>query len=241
MTVRGRWTAGRTAFGVVLAMTALLFDAATAGAQSERLDPRKGALEFWGALSGRSPQWGILGETPHMRFGQLAVRLSRPIGARAAEGEFPTLEWTIDVIPLARLSPPLVSLRGAGVPCPTAALCVLPPDPADGSGLFPPGAPLGAGIAPLGLVRRFHRRGPVSPWIGVSGGALLFSERVPTTQAAQFNFTASAEVGLRFGPPTERGITLAYRFHHISNAGTAGENPGVASHLLMVGMHRPRR
>lgn len=176
-----------------------------------------------------------------MRFGQLVVRLSRPIGSPGAEGELSALEWTIDVIPFARLSPPLESLRGTGVPCPTAALCVLPPDPADGNGLFPPGAPLGVGVAPLGLVRRFHRRGPVSPWVGVTGGALLFGERVPTTKAARFNFTASAELGLRFGPPTEPGITLAYRFHHISNAGTAGENPGVASHLVTVGLHRPRR
>lgn len=218
----------------------LVVTSTVVAAQEAAPDPRHGAFELWGAMSGRSPQLGILGETPHMRFAQLALRWTRPLGAAPAAGEFPALEWTIDLIPLARLSPPLVSLRGAGVPCPTAALCVLPPEPSDRDGLFPPGAPLGVGVAPLGLVRRFLRRGPVSPWVGATGGAILFGERVPTTRAARFNFTASAEVGLRFGPPTERGITLAYRFHHISNAGTAGENPGVASHLITVGLHLPR-
>jgi Lipid A 3-O-deacylase (PagL) len=201
---------------------------------------RRGAWELWGGIGNRSPQWGILGETPDMRLGLIALRWTRPIGARTAADELPVLEWHIDLVPLARLSPPLVSLRGSGVPCQRAALCVLPPDSYAGTGLFPPGAPSGFGVSPLGLTRRFHRAGPISPWLGITGGALFFSERVPTTQASRFNFTASGELGLRFGAPTEPGITVAYRFHHISNGGTAGENPGVASHLITVGIHRPR-
>lgn len=202
---------------------------------------RRGAWEVWGGLSGRSPQWGVLGETPDMRFALLALRWSRPLGAPIEARGPAAFEWTIDLVPVARLSPPLVSLRGTGVPCEDAQLCVLPPDPAPGLGLFPPDAPFGFGFAPLGLTRRFARRGPVSPWLGIIGGALYFTERVPTTQASRFNFTASGEVGVRFGRPTEPGVTIAYRFHHISNAGTAGENPGVASHLITVGVHHPRR
>jgi hypothetical protein len=176
-----------------------------------------------------------------MRFGLLTLRWSRELGRRAAADELPALEWNVDLVPLARLSPSLVSLRGTGAPCRTAALCVLAPPPSDANGLFPPGAPFGFGFAPVGFTRRFNRRGPVSPFVGVNGGALFFDERVPTTKASRFNFTASAELGLRFGPPGESGITVAYRFHHISNAGTAGENPGLASHLITVGVQRPRR
>lgn len=201
---------------------------------------RRGDWELWGGIGGRSPQWGILGETPDMRFGLVALRWTRPIGAHAAS-DLPVLAWTVDLVPIARLSPPLVSLRGTGVPCDRAALCVLPPDRSAGDGLFPPDAPFGFGFSPIGLTRRFRRAGPISPWLGITGGALYFSERVPTTQAARFNFTASGELGLRFGSPSEPGLTVAYRFHHISNGGTAGENPGVASHLITVGLHHPRR
>lgn len=199
-----------------------------------------GAWEVWGGFGTRSPQWGVLGETPGMRFGQLALRYTRTLGAPVAVDELPRLEWSFDLVPLAMLSTPLVSLRGTGVSCRPGALCVLPHADDEEGRFFPPGSPYGIGFTPLGLTRRFNRRARISPWIGANGGALYFSERVPTTKAARFNFTASAELGLRFGPPAEPGITVAYRFHHISNASTAGENPGVASHLITVGLHRPR-
>ena len=223
---------------------ALCLSAASVHAQapdSAVIAPRRGEWELWGGIGGRSRQWGVLGETPNMRLGLVALRWTRPIGARAAAGELRALAWNSDLVPFAMLSPPLVSLRGSGVPCGKAALCVLPPESSAGEGLFPSDAPFGFGFSPIGLTRRFHRAGRISPWLGITGGALFFSERVPTTQAARFNFTASGELGLRFGSSSEPGITLAYRFHHISNAGTAGENPGVASHLITVGVHRPRR
>ena len=197
-------------------------------------------MEIWGGLAQASPQWGLLGEAPGMRFGQLAARLTHALGAPPAEGELPALEWTIDLIPVARLSPSLISLRGTGQPCTTAALCVLRPAERSGSSFFPPGSPLGFGVTPIGLTRRFNRSSKFAPFVGVNGGVLWFDRAVPTTKASRFNFTASAEFGVRLGPPGEPGITLSYRFHHLSNAGTAGENPGVASHLFSVGMHRPR-
>lgn len=205
-----------------------------------RLIRSVGAFEMWAGGANNSPQLGILGEAPGMRFGVVAFRWSSALRPPVADGALPSLEWTMDFVPMARMSPPLRSLRGTGQPCTTASLCVAPPDPRDRETWFPTGSPYGVGIAPVGVVKRFRTASRLSPFLAVTGGALLFDQRVPTTQASQFNFTASAEAGLRFGPPTERGITLTYRFHHISNAGTAGENPGLASHLITVGVHRPR-
>lgn len=199
-----------------------------------------GAFELWAGLSNESPQWGILGETPGMRFGMLALRWTRALGAPVEANVLPATEWTVDLIPLARMSPPLTSLTGSGLSCPRASLCVAPQDPADQQGYFPPGSPLAVGIAPLGVTRRFFRMSRASPFVGVNGGMLVFTERVPTSRASRANFTASAEIGVRFGPPAEPAITLSYRFHHISNAGVVTENPGLASHLIAVGLHRPR-
>ncbi len=197
------------------------------------------SFEAWGGAAASSPQWGLLGEAPGMNFGQVVLRWTRPAG-RPSPGTRPSTEWVVDLIPYARMSPPLVSLRGTNAAC-HASLCVLKPTPEQERGFFPPGSPVAIGFSPLGVTRRFRTGSRVSPFVGAVGGALLFSERVPTTRAARFNFTASTELGLRIGPPDEPAITIAYRFHHLSNAGTAGENPGVASHLVTVGVQRPRR
>ena len=222
---------------VRIAVLALLVAVAAPNALAQR--QQRGAFELWGGLAGDSPQWGLLGQAPDVSLGLIALRWTRAIGAPAPAGELPALEWVLDIIPVARLSPSLISLRGTGQPCETAVLCVLRPVDVSSS-RFPPGSPFGVGVAPLGITRRFNRTSQVSPFVGVNGGMLWFDRAVPTTKASHFNFTASAELGVRFGPPDEPGITVSYRFHHISNAGTAGENPGVASHLFTLGVHRPR-
>lgn len=201
----------------------------------------RGAFELFGGIGNQSPQLGILGETPGMSFGILALRRTRALGAPPPAGQLPKWEWTVDLVPLARTSPPLVSLRGTGRPCPTARLCVEPPDPRPSGVHFPAGSAYGVGITPIGVTRRFRRGSMASPFVGVNGGALYFDRHAPTTKSSRFNFTASAELGLRVGELDEAGLTIAYRFHHISNAGTAGENPGLASHVITLGVHRPRR
>lgn len=201
----------------------------------------RGAFELYGGLGNQSPQLGILGEAPGMSFGIVALRRTAALGAPPAPGQLPRWEWTVDLVPLARTSPPLVSLRGTGRPCPTARLCVEPPDPRPSGVHFPSGSAYGVGITPVGVTRRFRRGSMASPFVGVNGGALYFDRHAPTTKSSRFNFTASAELGLRIGEVDEPGLTIAYRFHHISNAGTAGENPGLASHLITLGVHRPRR
>jgi hypothetical protein len=197
------------------------------------------AIEVWGGMARNSPSWGVLGEVPAMNFGMVGVRLSRVIGGERA-GSARVTEFTLDVVPVAMTSPPYVSLRDSGYPCAPRSLCVV--QPARGTGdVFPSGSAVGFGVNPAGLTWRFRRGQRFSPSVGFTVGGLLFDRPVPTSRAAQFNFTAAAEAGVRFGPPDRPGITIHYRLHHISNAGTAGENPGLASHLVSVGIHNPRR
>ncbi len=204
--------------------------------------PQGGALrafEVWGGLGDRSPKWGVLGGAPDMSLGILALRLARPIRSVQGGPPLPAFEWTMDWIPVALMSPPLVSLRGTGVPCPDEEICVLEPGPTSGGRRFPSGTAFGVGVAP-GVTRRFRRASTVSPFAGITAGLLYFDRRVPTTQASKFNFTASLEFGLRLGRPDHAAATVSYRFHHLSNAGLSDENPGLASHLLSIGIHRPR-
>lgn len=199
-------------------------------------------VEVWGGLASGSPSWGVLGQLPGMNLGIVALRISRPLGKGATEGTGSRLtEFTVDFVPFVRVSPSYISLRGTGTACTPGRICMLLPPASSQHALFPEGSPRGFGLNPAGITTRFRRDRSVSPWLGAAVGALWFDKNVPSTRSARFNFTAALEAGLRLGPPREPGITVSYRFHHLSNAGTAGENPGLASHLVSIGIHGWRR
>lgn len=195
------------------------------------------SVEVWGGIANGSPRWGVLGQVPGMNFGVMGVRVVRPLGDPSPQATRVTA-FTIDLIPLAMTSPPYRSLRGTGVPCAKGRLCVAP-QLLEIQG-FPAGSAYGFGLSPVGLTTRWRARSSASPWVGASAGALYFDRRIPTSQGARFNFTAALEAGVRFGAPGTRGIGIFYRLHHISNASTARENPGLASHVFGIGIHDPR-
>lgn len=208
-------------------------------AQELRALERRVEVELWGGLAQGSPRWGILGETPGMNVALVGLRLARPVAhtERGSDRRLTTLH--VDLIPLALVSTPFTSLRGRdAADCDPEALCLQPGT--NERGLFPNGSALGLGIAPLGVTTHFRRDSWASPSIGLSGGALLFDRAVPTTRASHFNLTATIEAALRLGDPDRTGIVLSYRFHHISNASFARENPGIASHLLTIGLRSSR-
>lgn len=216
-----------------------LMGADALGAQELRSLERRLEVELWGGLAQGSPQWGVLGETPGMNVAILGLRLARPTSLEGPNAADRMTTVHLDIIPLALMSTPYTSLRGtAAGNCDPDALCLQPGTNAPG--LFPNGSAVGIGVSPFGMTTHFRRTRRVSPSIGLTGGALFFDRRVPTTRGSAFNLTATLETALRFGDPDRTGFVLAYRFHHISNASFARENPGVASHLLTVGLRSGR-
>jgi hypothetical protein len=175
-----------------------------------------------------------------MSLAIFAIRVSRPLVDPTRVNGYRRTVRHFDLIPLALLSPPYISLHGSGEPCPPRALCAFVPP--DNGQLFVSGAATGAGVNPLGFTTYANPHRNIAPSFGVTGGVLVFDRRIPTTRGAYFNFTAAVEAGLRIGPIDGRSLVLAYRFHHISNAGLAPENLAVASHLFTVAMRhgRPR-
>lgn len=210
------------------------------GGRVSAQDAAASTFELWGGIATGSPSWGVFGEAPGMNFGVLGLRFARAFGAPAhdaasgAPGGVPArvTEWHFDLVPLAMLSTPYRSLRGTGVTCPRRALCVAPLS--EDEALFPSGSAYGFGVNPFGITTRFRNDRMLSPSLGMTVGGILFDRQVPTSGASEANFTAAIEAGLRIGTPGERGVAIAYRFHHISNGGTASENPGVASHLFTL-------
>lgn len=217
----------------------LLLVSATALTEAQEVSriTRVRELEIWGGLAQGSPRLGVLGETPNMNFAMVALRISQPV--RRLSSPHRTTMMHLDIIPFALLSPPYTSLTGPNAAdCRPGALCLEPATNAPG--LFPNGSAVGVGITPLGITTHFREDRRISPSLGVTGGALLFDRAAPTTAGARFNYTAALEAGVRIGRPDRTGVVITYRFHHISNAGMARENPGVASHLLSFGLRSAR-
>lgn len=190
---------------------------------------------FWGGVARGSSELGILGTSYGVNLGLLGIRFARPQTQRKDGGT--RYAWNIDLIPYAVISPPAIS--DPSRTCPGGRVCVKPDRGGDTKAWFPPGSVHGLGIIPLGVTGLLRPDQTLSPILGLSGGALYFSERIPSTGGARFNFLASAELGLVISPKTLPQFLLEYRFVHISNAGSA-ENLGVASHLVTFGVGRRR-
>ncbi len=98
-----------------------------------------------------------------------------------------------------------------------------------------PAPALSAGVAGLG--GRWHLR-PDRRWtpyvLGIAG-LLWTSLDVPEIDRV-FNFQLVYGVGVRLVPPRGPGLMVELRNHHISNAGTAGENLGVNAAVVMAGV-----
>jgi opacity protein-like surface antigen len=77
-------------------------------------------------------------------------------------------------------------------------------------------------------------------WRGVlDGGAGLLSTdiEVPAGESKD-NFTPQIGGGIRYRWTPRLSLGLTYRFHHISNNGRTKDNPGINSHLVMLGLYR---
>ena len=94
----------------------------------------------------------------------------------------------------------------------------------------------GIGASPIGAQVNFVHFRRIEPFLTSGGGFLYFNHRMfGTTQ--QFNFTAQLGGGVQLFTSSRRtALDLGYKYHHISNANLANQNPGLDSHMLFVGL-----
>ena len=98
-----------------------------------------------------------------------------------------------------------------------------------------PAPALSAGVAGLG--GRWHLRSDRrwTPYVLGIAGLLWTSLDVPEIDRV-FNFQLVYGVGVRLVPPRGPGLMVELRNHHISNAGTAGENLGLNAATILAGV-----
>jgi hypothetical protein len=188
-----------------------------AGAQRGSYGFERAANEFgiWGGGSFSSPT--LIGKTEETRLALFALRYARVL----ARGDNLALKYTIDAVPVASLSFPVVE--------------TLETPPLGFVTRKERRTITGAGLSPVGLQVNFRRRERVQPFAQASGGFLYFGERVPDERGAQFNFTADFGGGVQWKTSARRAWTLGYRYQHISNGYRADVNPGFDSNLFYIG------
>ena len=207
----------------LVGLLAIVLAGATGGQASESVAPEapsfelaKGANEigFWGGAALSVSTIGGLDrvETEGRRVGLLSFRYGRVLLRRDAFA----LEYFADLIPFAVETNTIVLAN-------------------DGSDAFVRRTAYGAGMAPLGGRLVFRPASRVKPFIGISGGFLLFNEEVPLPGANKLAWTGDAEAGVQIWTERRSSFTLGLRFHHISNANTGDVNPGLTAFVFFAG------
>ena len=77
----------------------------------------------------------------------------------------------------------------------------------------------------------------ITPYIE-AGVGLFYTDLDIYELGQKFNFSPQGEVGLDFPIAHCTLLNLAYRYHHISNAGMSEPNGGVDSNIFILGISR---
>jgi hypothetical protein len=100
---------------------------------------------------------------------------------------------------------------------------------------YQPSVAVGAGLAGIGgRYHVWHDRGWTPYVVGIAG--LMWTNLDILELDRTFNFQLIYGLGLRVVPARGPGLIVELRNHHISNAGTAGENLGVNAATLLAGV-----
>jgi hypothetical protein len=174
------------------------------------LEKKVNEFGVWGGGSFSSPT--LIGTTEDTRLAVFALRYARVL----ARGESLAFKYTLDAVPVARLSFPAFEPAAVGVVERRKTITA-------------------AGLSPVGFQLNFRRRERVQPFLQTSGGFLYFGERIPDERGARFNFTGDFGGGVEWKTAQRHAWTFGYRYHHVSNGFRAQVNPGFDSNLFYVG------
>lgn len=92
----------------------------------------------------------------------------------------------------------------------------------------------GYGISPVGFKLIHQYNNSITPFLQTTGGLIFMESNFPTDQAQRLNFTFDITLGANIQLYKFLSLSAGYKFHHISNAETGEENPGLDSNVLFL-------
>ena len=90
------------------------------------------------------------------------------------------------------------------------------------------------GLNPIGFKWSFVPRRRLQPVMTFATGFVASARDVPVDQSRSFNFTFELGFGVEYYLRPKRSLRLDYRVHHLSNAYTGFNNPGIDSNLFQL-------
>ena len=93
---------------------------------------------------------------------------------------------------------------------------------------------VGEAMSPVGFQWNFLPRNKAQPFFIGHGSYMYTTKPIPLVQAGSFNFTFDLGAGVELYRSRTQSIRAEYRFHHISNHGTAIDNPGIDNGVVQV-------
>ena len=210
--------AAKYLFVLAAAVYLSLIGGAASSAQAQTENPGKNQLSVWGGVSPDSSTiFKGSGRTEDARLGIIAVRYAR----RFNNGRLVNLKYTIDAVPAAILSDK--SLLPVLVPVGSLTT-------QDNHRTY-----YGFGVAPLGLQINLMPHHRIQPFVGASGGLLIFDKILQDGLGKRFNFTADLGGGIEYHLSNGRAVTFGYKYYHISNGKRGIVNPGIDNNLFYIG------
>ena len=91
----------------------------------------------------------------------------------------------------------------------------------------------GYGVSPLGY-QIILPKNSIELYAGISSGIMIMNKTFPTEKGRRLNYSFDLTFGLKKAIQTNTFLSLGYRFHHISNAQTGTQNPGIDSNFLFL-------
>ncbi len=98
-----------------------------------------------------------------------------------------------------------------------------------------PSVAVAGGLAGLGGRYHFWNDRPWTPYVVGGAGLIWTGIDIPEFDRT-LNFQLLYGIGVRVVPPRGPGLIVEFRNHHISNAGTAGENLGLNAATVIAGV-----
>ena len=185
---------------------------------AHRLYKGLGELSIWSGYSFSSISGKFLALTPNRQFAVVGLGYGRILAA----GNNVALAYTFDVIPVAVVTNnPRTEIIGEGV---------FSTEYVRRTSVY------GFGFAPIGLKFYFLQAKRVKFFASSTAGFLTFLNEVPVERARKFNFTFDFGLGMQITTGSRSALTLGFKLHHLSNAQTAEDNPGLDSGVFYFGV-----
>lgn len=99
---------------------------------------------------------------------------------------------------------------------------------------------LGTGLSPFGIKTYLNPSSSTRFFANASAGMVAFTSHVPVHTSRRLNFMLDYGAGVELVGRDGRALTIGYRFHHVSNAGSGRVNPGLDANIVYLGVRKKR-